>query len=216
MTSKNQINTSVALAIFLLASICNAAAQDSESRKDFPRFTFGIEGSCMVTFGTYFHNNFIADDGYRINVREFDTGILCNGQLLANAGCNLSRNLNLSVYFGISGIRKHETALPLSLRLTAFFGKNPLEGRWFAFADGGTAVGTKRPSFSPVGKLGAGYRISLTRSTKLDFLLSYQIIYDHPAIKESIDGVTTDVPPERIRRNNTLINALTFGIGLNF
>lgn len=206
----------VAAVIFFLAML-PASGGNRGTARDFPRFTFGIEGNCTVTFGTYYHYNFISADGYRINARGYDGSAACNGQLLANAGCNLNRNLNLSVYFGFGGIRRKETALPLSLRLTAYFGKDPTAGRCFAFADGGAAIGTDRKTkLSPAGKLGAGYRVSLTRSTKLDFLIACQMIYSHPDVSESIDGMASDVPPERIRRNNILINGITFGIGLNF
>lgn len=185
--------------------------------RSFPRITFGIEGNFMLNFGTWRHFNYIAEEGYRVNIKDFRRSVNTNGQLLANVGCNIGSRVNVALYVGIAGIYREKAAVPAAVRATVFYGKDPLKGRWFSFADAGAGIGSFREKdISPFGRLGAGYRVSLTRSVKLDFMLAYQLLFSHPEVTEDIEGVQIPVTGTRLRRNEILTNALSFGIGLNF
>lgn len=203
------------ISVLIAATVIDAAAE--KPARDFQSFTFGLEGSFILTAVTYSHINYISGDGYRVDRRGFGRMPAANGELLVNAGYNIDRHLNMALFFGVSGISREETVLPLSLRLTVLFGKDPLKSRWFSFIDGGAGIGIGTTArFSPIAKVGAGYRISLTRSAKLDFLLSLRSIYTRPQITEFSDGDMTEVPQERIRRSQAFYNAVMIGIGLNF
>lgn len=194
-----------------------AALHAGNSDRPFPRMTFGVEGNFMLNFGAWRHFNYIADEGYRVNIKDYNHSISTNGQLNANLGCNISRRVNIALYVGIAGIYRNKTAVPASIRVTVFYGQNPLKGRWFSFTDAGVGIGSfSEKDLSPFGKLGAGYRVSLSRSVKLDFMLAWQLLFSHPEITEDIGGVSTPVTGSRLRRNDIAANALSFGIGLNF
>ncbi|MBO8445287.1 MAG: hypothetical protein IAC23_06300 [Bacteroidetes bacterium] len=185
--------------------------------RPFPRMTFGVEGNFLLNFGAWRHFNYIADEGYRVNIKDFRSSANANGQLLANVGCNISRRVNIALYAGIAGLYEDKAAIPVSVRVTVLYGQNPLKCRWFSFADAGAGIGSfYEKDVSPFAKLGGGYRISLSRSVKLDFMIAYQLLASHPGVTEEIDGVPTPVTGTRLRRNDMLTNALSFGIGLNF
>lgn len=213
----NSENMKKIILISVLITAAALSASAGEHARQFPRFTFGIEGSYIVTAAAYSHSNFIADDGYRVDNRSLTFRPAGNGELLLNAGCNFGSRMNLAFCSGISGISRGETVVPMSLRFTFFFGKDPMKARWFSFLDGGAgiAVGREAP-LAPIARIGTGYRISLTRSAKLDFLMSLRGIYSHPQVKEIVDGAAAVVPEGRLRRSQAFYGALTFGIGLNF
>ena len=205
------------LASILLTVMSFSFLQASETRRDFPRITFGAEGNFILTAATWRHFNYVADAGYRVNIKGYDYSPVFNGQILANIGCNISGRVNLSLYSGYGGIYRKKTAVPLMLRVTYFWGKDPLAHRWFSCADTGVVTdGLEFSTAAPCGRLGGGYRLSLSRSVKLDFLVTYQRLSDHPEVTELVDGTETPVTGGRLRRSDVLINAVTFGIALNF
>lgn len=213
----NSENMKKSLLISVLMTAAALTASAGEHSRNFPRFTFGIEGSYIVTAAAYSHSNYIADDGYRVDNRSLTFRPAGNGELLINAGYNITSRMNLAFCSGISGISRGETVIPMSLRFTLFFGKDPMRARWFSFLDGGAGIAVGRVTpLAPIARIGTGYRISLTRSAKLDFLMSLRGIYTHPQVKEPVDGMPADVPQERLRRSQAFYGALTFGIGLNF
>ena len=63
---------------------------------------------------------------------------------------------------------------------------------------------------SVIGKAGGGYRISLSRSVKLDMLLSYRCSYAEIPFSDQYGPVSDD----RIRRNNNYLSAINLGIGI--
>ena len=206
--------TGIILSLILMTAVVTSAADKTRA---FPRVTFGLEGSYAVTFLTFNHYNYISAEGYRVNSKKYDTGIRGNGQLLLNVGCNVSRNLNLALYTGMTGIYSRGLGTPLTLRATVLFGQDPDSRRWFTFADGGViADWAGEPRVSPCGKLGGGYRIRLSRSVKLDFIVAYQMLVAHPPVNEDIGGTLVPVAESRLRRSDTWGNSLAFGIGLVF
>ena len=191
-------------------SVCSAAD------RPYTRFTFGVESSYVLTFLNFSHFNFISSDGDRWNEKALSANVFSNGQIYLNAGVNISPKINLSIYAGYSGVYRNEHMLPLSLRATWFSGNDPMKNRWLAFCSCGIAFNDFRnPSrLSAEGKAGAGYRISLNRAVKLDFLLSLQEVYTHPRAYESDAG--NYVPAERLRRNDAYLTAFSFGLALVF
>lgn len=184
--------------------------------RDYPLFTFGMETSYVLGFMNYSHFNFISADGDRRDERSLTAGAVSNGQILAGCGINLSRNWNLSLFTGYGGVYRRERMVPLSLRVTWLSGDNPLENRWLLFCGAGIGFNDfERPEkVSAEGKIGAGYRISLNRAVKLDFLVGFQEVYTHPRAGESDTG--DYVAPERMRRNDAFLSALTIGLALVF
>ena len=63
-----------------------------------------------------------------------------------------------------------------------------------------------------MGKIGGGYRISLSKDTKLDFLFSARLTYTHPYIFYD----DTQISHNKINRNNAWLSALSIGISLSF
>jgi len=119
----------------------------------------------------------------------------------------------MSLYLGYEGIGDIHKAIPVSLRLTRYFGKYPLKDRWLAFADMGSGICIKRPVQEILsGKIGGGYRISLSRTTKLDFLVSARMTYTHPQVTYDKEVISHDM----VRRNNAYASALSLGISLTF
>ena len=51
---------------------------------------------------------------------------------------------------------------------------------------------------------------------KLDLLVAYQAVFTHPDVSEISGDKTIPVTGDRLRRNNAILNALTFGFGLCF
>ena len=201
---------------------CLSTAREREtggntaSVRDWPRFTFGAETSYVLTFMNYSHFNFISADGDRRDERYTTFNVFNNGQILVHAGVNVSKNVNLAVYTGYGGVYKEERMIPLSLRATWLVGDDPAKNRWLVFCSAGTGFNDfdKPSKLSAEARIGGGYRISLNRVAKLDFLAGFQETYTHPLAYESDAG--DYVPAERLRRNEAWFGALTFGLALVF
>lgn len=183
--------------------------------RTWPRFTFGLESSYVLTFLDYSHFNFISADGDRRDVKSMSAGAWSNGQILLHGGVNVSERVNVSLYTGYSGIFVRERMIPVSLRVTWFYGRDPMRNRWMTFCSAG--AGFNNPDLKRIsaeGKAGGGYRISLNRHVKMDLLMAFQEVYTHIRAFEYDTG--NYVPADRLRRNDTWISAFTFGIALVF
>ncbi len=195
---------------FLIASF----SLDSRSQEyDFPHFTSGVEWGYDATFHKLWHYNFFSPEGYRVNQSENTFFYKNNAEAYLNAGYNIDHNWNISLYLGIAGLGDLHKAIPISLRGTYYWDDNPLNDRWFTFIDLGSGISWKRPVqeiFS--GKAGGGYRMSLSRDVKLDFLLAFKATYTHSDI--IYDDVRID--SERINRNDMLLSAIYLGMAINF
>lgn len=210
------ISVFFALSAVFHALAAEAGAAEVRGKRDYPRFTFGIETSYVLTFLNYSHFNFISMDGGRRDVKIMSGGAYSNGQILVSGGVNISPAFNLSLYTGYSGVYSRVRVVPVALRLSWFSGKDPMRNRWMAFLGAGAGFNnfSNLTDLSAEGKIGGGYRISLNRSVKLDFLLAFQEVFTHPRAYESDAG--NYVPSERLRRNDAFISALTFGFALVF
>ena len=194
--------------LILSAFIFNTNAQE----QSFPRFTYGVEWSYTATIHSIWHYNFFSPDGYRVDLKVNEMMYCSNGEAYVNAGYNFNENWNLSLYIGIAGISTLHKAVPVCLRGTYLFGNDPSDDRWFAFAEAGSGLSLKIPPqeiFSC--KAGGGYRISLSRNTKIDFLMAVKVSYDHPDI--TYDDVKIDF--NKINRNGMTLTSVSVGMAIN-
>lgn len=185
----------------------NAQERDGEV---YSRITFGAEWGYVATFWEFSHNNFFSAEGYRINEKESSFGYHSNGDLYLHAGCNVDEYWNLSLYAGYAGVNGNKV-VPVSIRATRYYGDDPSADRWFSFADLGSGICVKKPVQEILtGKLGGGYRISLSRDTKLDFMIGLRLTYTHPEVIH--DG--KQIPHKMTNRNNALCGGLSISLAL--
>ena len=86
-----------------------------------------------------------------------------------------------------------------------------MKDRWFSFIDLGSGISIKEhPQAILTGKAGGGYRISLSRDTKLDFNMALRTVLTHPDIYHYGDMI----PHDKVNRNNAYNSALSLGIAL--
>lgn len=177
-------------------------------KRDYPLITYGIEYSYIAQFHVVSHFNYIAASG-REDLWNQDFSYNTNGQVLAHFGFNAFENLNVALYAGYMGITRKQRIFPVMARATVLFGKHDDPGRWFSFIGGGIGIKGSRKMFGNaiVADTGFGYRVNLTRETKLDLTIGMTSTYWHPnTFSESID----------VRRSNEVIAGLKLGVGLSF
>lgn len=202
----------------LAVSFPASGAREGKPSRFLDSFTFGIEGSYISTVSAYRHYDYISSYGYRVDREYIETGYHINGEFIVHIGLNVSDKMNLSLHTGYSGISKYRQIHPLTLRATYCFGKEQTEGKWLAFAEAGPGFfrGTDDIAISGIWKLGAGYRIPLSRYTNLDFLISVRNVMTRTGAFETVSNSSIYIPEENLRRNDTLFFALAFGIGITF
>ena len=61
-------------------------------------------------------------------------------------------------------------------------------------------------------KTGGGYRISLSRNTKIDFMLAVKVTYTHPEIIHEDVKIEMD----KINKNDMIMTAISLGMGVKF
>ena len=199
------------LAILLILISFNNFVNAQKDR--FSKYTFGVEWGYVATFQSGYRYIFFPPEGYRVDVRDNSFRLQNNADLYIHSGVNLSRSWNLSLYAGYAGVGDIHKVLPVSIRATRYFGKDPLSDRWFAFTDLGSGICFKRPEQEILtGKIGGGYRMSLSRYSKLDFIISARMTYTHPQITYDQEVISQ----EMVRRNNDYVSALSLGLGLTF
>lgn len=198
--------------IFILLIFSASALKSNAQETSFPRFTFGAEWSYVSSIHSFWHYNFFSPEGYRVDQKGSKAMYYSNAEGSLNAGLNLNSHWNLSFHLGLTGLSDLHKAVPISLRGTYYYGDDPLTDRWFTFIEAGSGISLKLPPQEIFGcKAGGGYRISLSRHTKLDLLLAVKVNYTHPDVL--YDNVRID--HERINRNSMTITAITFGMAVN-
>lgn len=184
----------------------------SKDRSD-GRFTFGAEWSYIANIHTGYHYNFFAPEGFRVNPVGNSFGFSSNAEAYLHAGYDFNDDWNLSLYVGYAGIERYHHAVPVSLRATRFFDRNKASDRWFCMIDLGSGICLKKsPQALLAGKLGGGYRVSLSKDASLDFILTLRSTLGHPVI----DYYGTPIPMEKTNRNNAYVSSISLGIGLTF
>ena len=126
---------------------------------------------------------------------------------------NINNRWNLSMYMGYIGIGDFHPGLSLSVRATRYFGTNPSLDRWFAYCDAGSGISVKsQPQEILTAKGGGGYRVSLSKFTKLDLIASFRFVYTLPDIYVGQQRIEKQF----IGRNEGCIASLSVGLGLTF
>lgn len=197
-----------------LMLICSMAAASGKDRNDNSgKWTFGTELSYDATLYTTKYQYFISPEGFREEISTSDFIYDTDCELNLHAGYNINNRWNLSLHIGYTGVGDLHRAVPVSVRATRFLDDNPMDDRWFTFVDVGSGISLKtKPQEILCGKLGGGYRLSLSRYTKLDFLMALRAVYTHPDIAY-YDIIFI---PERLFSNDSVICSLSFGFSLTF
>jgi len=199
--------------LFISLMVFAATSAVRAEVKDFPRLTYGLEWGYVGVFHSGYHYNFFAPEGFRLNPSGNSLTFCSNAEAYLHVGYNLNENWNISFYGGIAGVEDYDRVVPLSFRGTRYFGDDPMADRYFAFLDLGSGIIIKpHPQEILVGKIGGGYRYSLSRKVKLDFIVSLRTTYTHP----QIDYYGEKIPYDRINRNNAYVSAVSFDIALTF
>ncbi len=202
--------------ILILLIICtfniNVKAQE-QGGETYPKFTFGLEWGYIASVTTLYHYNFYAPEGFRVDEKGMTWTYRSNADMYLNLGWNIDPDWNLALYIGYAGVGDLHNALPVSIRGTRYFRSNASEDRWFVFADGGSGICLKTPVQEILtAKIGGGYQMSLSRDTKLNFLLSARSTFTHPGIYYD----DARIPMNRTNRNNAIVGAISIGLGLTF
>ena len=175
--------------------------------------TFGTEWGYILTFYSGYHNNFFSPDGWRVNEKDVGPCYHINAEVYFHVGYNVSNNWNISAYAGYSALQDKDHCVPVSLRATRYFKENEKGDRWLTYLDLGSGVSIKKhPQEILTGKLGTGYRFSLSEKTKIDVLASLRMTYGH----SNIEFENTQISFDRINRNNLYGCALSVGLSLTF
>ena len=201
-----------AAAIILI--LCLAASRTSAGNDGCPRITFGGEWGYVGTIYSGYHYNFFAPEGYRVDPRGYGFSYDTNAEAYLHVGYNFNPKYNLSLYMGISAVEDYHHTVPMSLRFTWFYGnKAYTDDRWFSFADMGSGICIKkRPQEILTGKIGGGYRLSLSRNVKMDFILALRTVLTHP----EVEYYGTVIEYDRINRNNAYSSAVSLCMALTF
>lgn len=196
--------------LFLLISVrASLVAQE----KSYPRITFGAEWGYIGVFYSGYHYNFFAPEGYRVDPRGHEFKYDSNAEVYLHVGYNINEKYNVSLYAGFSAVEDYHHTLPVSLRLTRFYGASHMDDRWLTFVDLGSGLSLKKnPQEILTAKVGGGYRLSLSRNTKLDIIFSLRSVLTHP----DITYYDTAIDRSRINRNNAYLSAASLGLALTF
>lgn len=198
--------------IFLSLLRLDAGERQQKDRGE-SRFTFGAEWSYVASFMSGWHYNFFSAEGYRIDERGSNTAFANNAEAYLHAGYDFDNRWNLSFYAGYAGTGKWHKTVPLSFRVTRQFGNSRDKDRWLAFVDLGSGICIKpKPQEIFSGKIGGGWRMSLSNCTRLDFLAAARITYTHPRI--IYEGIA--VPHGMTNRNEAFVVSMSVGLALTF
>ena len=186
---------------------------EAQTEDDFARITYGAEWSYVASAFSAYHYNYFSPEGYRYNSKGASLGFVGNGEGLLHVGYNVTDSWNLALYAGFTGISDIHNAVPISFRATRFFKQDMQGDRWFTFADAGTGISiNKQPQEIAVLKIGGGYRISLSRDTKLDFNAAFRCTYTHPDIYFEHEIISQ----RWINRNNAIVVSASVGMAVTF
>ena len=201
------------LLILVVLFSCTVSAIGRVPQVSYPKWTFGTECSYNATFYEGYHHYFISSDGFRDEIIKGSLTYHNNIEVNIHGGYNFNNNWNLSLYIGYAGLGGFHHAIPVTLRTTRYFGEDPMTDRWFAFVDLGSGISLKdNPQEIYSGKIGGGYRLTLSRLTKVDFIFALKTVYTHPDIEYYGEKIEANF----INRNDGLASSISLGIGLTF
>lgn len=197
----------------LLTYILLIAAFVTSRGEVMPKVTFGAEWGYMPALFSGYHYNFFDPDGFRVDDKDSSLGYFTNGEVTLHAGYNFNEYWNLAFHTGYSGAGDFAPVVPMALRITRYWGGNHMSDRWLTFLECGSGISIKSsPQEIFTGKIGGGYRMSLSRFTKLDFIAAFRLLYTHP----DITYYEFEIAREWTNRNDGYVGALFFGLSLTF
>lgn len=199
--------------LLILLLVCLTGFSTDGRERSFRRISWGAEWSWSAVFYEGYHYNYFAPEGYRVDEKEDCFRYVTNGEAFIHAGFNINEFWNISIYAGFSGLSDLHHAVPVSIRLTRYFKPDEQDDRWFGFFDFGSGICLKSPVQEILtGKIGGGYRFSLSRSTKIDFIAALHTRYTHPEIWYCGE----EIRHERVNRNDAYISSISLGLALTF
>ncbi len=183
-------------------------AQEKPSYRS-SRLTYGLEWGYVATIYSNYYYYFLAPEGYRVEDKGSRLKLHNNAEIYAHVGYNFNSRWNLSLYVGYEGLADFHKAVPISLRLTRFFGQEQMEDRWFFYGDVGSGICLKiSPQEIFTGKLGFGYRMALSMKTSLDFIMAARLTYTHPQIFYEMIPIPAEMT------NSNIANLCSFSVGM--
>jgi hypothetical protein len=202
------------LATYMFMLVCGTVLTLAPTHAGNNRVTFGLECGYAASIVNLEQSNFFDPDEYnRVNINDWRLTCKFSGELLLHAGYDFNEHWNLSLYAGYAGAGEYQPAIPIFLRLSRYYGNSTMKDRWFTFLDAGSGIGIKPdPQEIYIGRLGGGYRLSMSRLAKLDLMASVRFMCIHPQIIHYGEMITADL----INRNNAYITSINIGIGLTF
>lgn len=197
----------VLFAICFTASICRAEE---------PSFKFGIEWGFATTIYRYYYEYYYDVYETTLNTDSYFL-LLGNGHIMANAGLYFGDRFCVSLHSGYMGIHQGRHMIPVLARFSYFpsgFNNNGM----FCFGDAGPAFGVTKNK-NPYGlcvicHAGGGYRLALSSTMSIDFLISARAAFDKPGIWSPY--LNDYIPTENVRKSISNMYGLEFTLGLNF
>ena len=172
-----------------------------------------MEWGAGITLADIHLYNYLLEGGYRMNGSEIYFGGKINAYWQGSIGYEISPTWSLALNAGYEGVDRQYRVYPVTLRATHDLQSSTTDG-WFLYGEGGAGFWSISDISVVLGRLGAGYRIALTRHTLLDFLLSYRLSIRNPDLFDP--DSTRQIPPERIALNHLYANKLTLSVALSF
>ncbi len=202
----------IAILLIFSAFNMNVHAKGKGSER-LSRMTFGVEWGYMASVNSGYSHVYYAPEGYRISESKNSFGYISNAEMYLHFGYDFSTVWNLSMYIGYAGIADIHKAVPVSLRMTGYFNPDPASDRWFSFLDLGSGISVGKPVREIfTGKVGLGYRLSLSRHAALDFLISAR----HTRTHQQIFHENRPVSPEMTNKNTAYTSSISLGMALTF
>ena len=195
--------------LFFLACSLPSAAQDLGGGV---RMRYGLEWGYTASFLHSYHNNYLSEEGERVDEKGLELFYFTNAQAIAHVGVDLLGKYSVALCSGYIGIKQERRAFPLTLRGSFFFDGYDSDGL-FCFLDSGVAIfnGDKN---TMIAKCGLGRRITLGHGVMLDAGISARLAYDHPSILDRITGRSVD--KESLRRNDAAYGGINLTLDISF
>ena len=176
-------------------------------------FTYGVEWGGSFSAIRYHDYNYLIESGYRMNDSSLSFGGKVNGVFWANVGYLIANRFQISLYSGYEGIDRNVRVVPIVLR-GAFFNKGYHSDGLFAFAGGGVGITDVERRSVILGRIGAGYRIVLSKATCLDFMISANMSIRNPDLLDPDSHMP--IADYRISVNNLCLGKLGLSMALSF
>ncbi len=179
-----------------------------------PKPSFGLEWGYTGTFLRTHQYNYIYSAGSRIIDNGSNWWYYSNGSVLAGAGLDVSRTVNLSVYSGLLGVYSHRWMVPVELR-TSWCPAGLEEDGLITHAGVAATFPTSTLMETTARiNLGAGRRFKVYRHISVDFQMSFNLTLDHDIIHDP--DTHAYILPDKTVRNYSEYWGVNISAALNF